>query len=104
MPGRVTKRDMVAQVERIGYGVVEVEDEGELEDAERAARQAEIRKQERLLLVGVLFSLPLFVLSMLRDFSILGAVVACSLGQRVDDGDGDAGTVLCGLAILRRRL
>jgi len=72
IPGRASRRDLVAQVERIGYGVVEAEAEGELEDAERGARQAEIRRQTRLFWTGVAFALPLFVLSMLRDFGVLG--------------------------------
>jgi Cu+-exporting ATPase len=73
VPGLVTRGDLVAQVERIGYGVVEAADEGELEDAEQAAREAEIRKQARLFWTGVAFALPLFLLSMLRDFGVLGA-------------------------------
>jgi Cu+-exporting ATPase len=73
LPGQVSRRDMVKQVERIGYGVIETGAEGEPEDAERAARKAEIDRQTRLLLVGILFSLPLFLLSMARDFGLLGA-------------------------------
>jgi len=73
VPGQVTRRDMVKQVERIGYGIVEASNKDEMEDAERAARQAEIRHQERRLIVGIIFTLPLFLLSMARDFSLLGA-------------------------------
>ncbi len=72
IPGQVTRRDMVKQVERIGYGVVEAASGDDMEDAERKARVAEIRKQERLLIVGALFTVPLFLLSMARDFSLLG--------------------------------
>ncbi len=72
VPGQVTRRDMVKQVERIGYGVVEAASGEEPEDAERAARVAEVRRQTRLLIVGILFSLPLFLLSMARDLNLLG--------------------------------
>jgi Cu+-exporting ATPase len=71
IPGRVTRSDMVAAIERAGYGVVQAE-AGELEDAEQAAREAEIRDQTRKFWVGVAFALPLFVLSMARDFGLLG--------------------------------
>ena len=71
LPGEVDRRQLIEQVERIGYGVVEVQGE-ELEDAERLARQQEVDRQTRLLTVGVLFSLPLFLLSMARDFGLLG--------------------------------
>lgn len=67
------REDLVAAVEKAGYGVVQVEGETELEDAEQAARQAEIQHNIRRVLVGALFTIPLFVLSMARDFGILGA-------------------------------
>jgi Cu+-exporting ATPase len=72
IPGLVTRADMVAAIEKAGYGVVEAEP-GEMEDAEQAAREAEIQDQTRKFRVGVLFSLPLFLLSMSRDLGFLGA-------------------------------
>jgi Cu+-exporting ATPase len=71
IPGQVTRAEMVAAIEKAGYGVVEAET-GELEDAEQAAREAEIRDQTRKFWVGVAFALPLFILSMARDFGLLG--------------------------------
>ncbi len=71
IPGQVTRADMVAAIERAGYGVVEA-DASELEDAEQAAREAEIRDQASKLAVGIIFTVPLFVLSMARDFGLLG--------------------------------
>ncbi len=68
----VPREALVAAVEKAGYGVVQAGDEDTLEDAEQAAREAEIRHQERRLLVGALFTLPLFLLSMGRDLGILG--------------------------------
>jgi Cu+-exporting ATPase len=44
-----------------------------LEDEEAAARAAAIRHQFKRLLVGTIFSLPLLVVSMGRDFGLLGA-------------------------------
>jgi Cu+-exporting ATPase len=55
-----------------GYDVV-VPGEGQApEDAERAAREAEVRDQTRKFWVGVAFTLPLFLLSMGRDAGLLG--------------------------------
>ncbi len=70
--GTVQTSDLVAAVEKAGYGVVLTEDEDELEDAEAAARAAELKHQYRRLLVGVVFTVPLFLISMLRDMDILG--------------------------------
>ena len=71
--GVVSQADLIAAIERAGYGVVEVADEQNLEDVEQAARQAEIADQTRKFWVGVAFALPLFLLSMGRDFGVLGA-------------------------------
>jgi Cu+-exporting ATPase len=72
IPGQVTRQDLVERVKLIGYGVVEAESDETLEDAERLARQAEIDRQRRRLWIGILFSLPLFLLSMGRDFGLIG--------------------------------
>ncbi len=72
IPGAVTRAEMVAAVRKAGYDVVEAAEGEETEDAEAAAREAEIRHQERRFLDGVLFALPLFLLSMGRDFNLIG--------------------------------
>ena len=43
----------------------------EIEDGEAKAREEEIKKHRRLLIVGIIFTLPLFLLSMGRDFGII---------------------------------
>jgi len=61
-------------VEELGYHVVEtagMDEEAEI-DAARQAREAEMARQRRLLITGVLFTLPLFLLSMGRDVGLLG--------------------------------
>jgi Cu+-exporting ATPase len=65
-------KELARAVEDAGYGVVEAAPE-EMEDAEAAARRAEIVDQTWKFWTGVAFALPLFVLSMLRDFGVLGA-------------------------------
>jgi len=72
-PGATTRADLVAAVRRAGYDVVETAADEDAPDAEAAAREAEIAHQQRRLLVGVLFTLPLFLLSMGRDLGLLGA-------------------------------
>ncbi len=72
-PGALSRPELVAAVRKAGYDVVEIEDGEELVDAEAAAREAEIRHQEKRLIVGLIFTVPLFLLSMGRDFGLLGA-------------------------------
>ena len=73
LPGAVTIEEIVAAVEKAGYGAIAPEEGMAGEDAEQAARSAEIRDQTRKFIAGVVFALPLFVLSMSRDFGLLGA-------------------------------
>jgi len=65
-------RERIARaIEAAGYGVVDAAPEA-LEDAEAAARRAEIADQTRKFWTGVAFALPLFLLSMARDFGLVG--------------------------------
>ena len=71
--GAVTRADMVAAIRKAGYDVVEgAAGEDDLQDAEAAAREREIRHQWTRLIVGAVFTLPLFLLSMSRDFGLVG--------------------------------
>ena len=70
--GVVTRADLVAAVRKAGYDVVESADGADLQDAEAAAREAEIRHQWTRLIVGAIFTLPLFLFSMSRDFGLVG--------------------------------
>ena len=56
IPGAVSQADMVAAIERAGYGVVEVGPEEGLLDAEAAARAQEISRQTRSLMGGLFFT------------------------------------------------
>ncbi|MCA9935888.1 MAG: copper ion binding protein, partial [Anaerolineales bacterium] len=70
--GAVTRADLVAAVRKAGYDVVETAVSDHPEDAEAAARAAEVRHQWTRLIVGAAFALPLFLISMSRDFGLLG--------------------------------
>nr|WP_269750889.1 heavy metal translocating P-type ATPase [Desulfosalsimonas propionicica] len=64
---------IVAAIRKAGYDAVIPEGGTEsAEDAESAARDAEVRDQAIKFAVGLAFTLPLFVLSMGRDFGLLG--------------------------------
>ncbi len=71
-PGAVSRSELVAAVRKAGYDVIETGEGEDVEDAEAAARAAEVRHQEKRLTVGLIFTVPLFLLSMGRDFGLLG--------------------------------
>ncbi|MFC2030582.1 heavy metal translocating P-type ATPase [Chloroflexota bacterium] len=72
LPGVVSLSGIRQAIRDVGFDVVVVGEGEAAEDVERAAREAEIREQTRKLWVGVAFSLPLLLLSMGRDFGLLG--------------------------------
>ncbi len=73
LPGAISLAAIQQAIRDVGYDVI-ITGEGEAaEDVERAAREAEIRDQTRKFWVGAAFTLPLFLLSMGRDFGLLGA-------------------------------
>lgn len=71
-PGATDRTTLIAAVRKAGYDVVETESDETLQDAEAAAREAEIRHQWRRLIVGIIFSVPLIILTMGRDFGLIG--------------------------------
>jgi Cu+-exporting ATPase len=73
IPAVSTLDDIISAIKKAGYGAIAPDEALEGEDAEEAARNAEIRDQTRKFIVGVVFSLPLFALSMLRDFNLVGS-------------------------------
>ncbi len=72
VPDLVGRDELVAVVRKAGFDVIEVAVGEDAEDAETAARNAETRHQWKRLIVGILFTLPLFLMSMVRDFGLLG--------------------------------
>ncbi|NLX08452.1 MAG: copper-translocating P-type ATPase [Chloroflexi bacterium] len=68
-----TPRDaLIEAVRKAGYDVVLADSAEELVDAEQAAREAEVRHNVRMVLLGALLTVPLFLMSMGRDFGLLG--------------------------------
>jgi Cu+-exporting ATPase len=72
IPGIIDVEDIVGAIEKAGYGAIPPEEGQDAEDIEQKARAAEIKDQTRKFLIGVMFALPLFILSMGRDFGLIG--------------------------------
>ncbi len=69
----VSLEDMADAIKKAGFEAVLPDETSGAEDAEQAARAAEIEDQTRKFATGVVFALPLFIFSMARDFQITGA-------------------------------
>ncbi|HEX9617526.1 MAG TPA: heavy metal translocating P-type ATPase [Anaerolineales bacterium] len=76
IPTVISQAEIRRAVAQAGFEAVETG--GEAEDAERKARQAEIAQQRHFLIVGLIFTLPLFLLAMGRDLGLLPMSLAHS--------------------------
>jgi P-type Cu+ transporter len=72
VPTIVTQAELRRAVASAGFEAVELG--GEAEDAEAKAREHEINEQRRLLTIGLIFTVPLFLFAMARDFGLLPAM------------------------------
>ena len=68
----ITPREIAGIIQNAGYNAILDEGLQKDEDAEQKARKAEIDDQTRKFIVGAVFSLPLFLVSMGRDFQLFG--------------------------------
>lgn len=69
IPTILSQNEIRQLIQSAGFDLLESEGMGE--DAEAMARQKEISRQAHLLIVGLTFTIPLFVISMLGDFNLL---------------------------------
>jgi Cu+-exporting ATPase len=70
VPTVISQAEIRRAVSAAGFEALELG--GDAEDAEALAREHEINEQRSLLLIGLLFTVPLFLFSMARDFGLLG--------------------------------
>ena len=71
-PIMIDLQTMAEEVKKAGYQLLLPVDKADGKDAEQEARERELRNQKRYFFVGLIFTLPLFALSMGRDFFLLG--------------------------------
>lgn len=69
IPTVISQAELRQAVAKAGFEAVETG--GAAEDVEAQARAGEIAHQRKLLLIGLLFTVPLFLLSMGKDFGLL---------------------------------
>lgn len=65
IPTIISQSEIRKAIKSIGFEIVETG--VDVEDAEQKARSKEIQQQRQLLLLGIVFTSPLFIISMVRD-------------------------------------
>jgi Cu+-exporting ATPase len=81
IPTVVSQNEIRRAATSAGFELVETN--GEFEDVEAITRQSEIDHQKRLLIIGVVFSVPLLILAMAGDFGIFSDNVTMSVWFRL---------------------
>jgi len=76
LPTEITPAEVRRAIEAQGFEALERS--SATEDVERDAREREIQRQRRRLIVGLVFTVPLFLLSMASDFGLLPMAFAHS--------------------------
>lgn len=69
IPTLVSQAEIRKAISASGFEMFEGDGAGE--DVERLAREAEIAQQKRLLITGLIFTIPLFLFAMARDLDLL---------------------------------
>ncbi len=69
IPTLAAQSDLRSAIKSAGFEALELG--GDSRDAEAEARQAEIAHQRKLLIIGIVFTVPLFALAMARDLGFL---------------------------------
>lgn len=74
IPTILSQSDLRRAIQEEGFQTLAAS--GEAEDVEAQARQHEINQQKRLLIIGLIFTVPLFALGMSRDLGLLPHAIA----------------------------
>jgi Cu+-exporting ATPase len=73
LPSEIALEGILARVKELGFDLIVAQEGMDEADVEEIARNREIQDQRQKFFVGVAFALPLFLLSMSRDFGLVGA-------------------------------
>lgn len=68
IPTVISQREIRAVIKNVGFDSIELGEKSE--DAEAEARQKETSQQKRYLITGLIFTIPLFILSMANDIGL----------------------------------
>jgi P-type Cu+ transporter len=74
IPTVISQKELRAAIKSAGFESLELG--GNSEDAEATARQFEINQQKKFLTIGLIFTIPLFLLSMANDLGITPMSIA----------------------------
>ena len=71
IPGMTSLAELIQVIRKAGYNVVQASGSETMEDAEATLRAREVDHQRHLLITGLIFTVPLVIYSMARDFGLI---------------------------------
>ena len=72
IPGMTSISELAEVIRKAGFDIIQVGETEEVEDVEAKVRASELNKQKNLLIIGLIFTIPLIIFSMARDFKVVG--------------------------------
>ncbi|MFZ4547615.1 MAG: heavy metal translocating P-type ATPase [Bacteroidales bacterium] len=72
IPGMTSIAELAVAIRKAGFDLVQADKTEQMEDVEANVRSTELVKQKKILMVGLMFTVPLIVYSMARDFRVIG--------------------------------
>jgi len=72
IPGMTGVSEITGIIRKSGFELIQADENDELEDVEAKVRADERKQQWHLLLTGLIFTIPLIIFSMARDFRLVG--------------------------------
>jgi P-type Cu+ transporter len=72
IPGMTSIAELAGIIRKDGFSVVQAGESESMEDVEAKVRSEETQRQKQLLIFGLVFTIPLIVYSMSRDFGLVG--------------------------------
>ena len=72
IPGMTGIAELIRVMKKAGYNPIQTAETEEMEDLEAKVRAAALSNQKQLLVIGLVFTIPLIVYSMARDFGMAG--------------------------------
>ena len=72
IPGMTGIAELAGVMHKAGFDLVQVGESEDFEDVEATVRASVLQKQKQLLIIGLVFTIPLILFSMARDFGLVG--------------------------------
>lgn len=72
IPGMTGVSEIAAVIRKCGFDLIQAGEADFIDNVEELSRSTELQKQKKLLITGLIFTVPLVLYSMARDFKLVG--------------------------------